>query len=70
MGRDSGGVSGASGASKGHDAKMRHEALTRALRGADVICTTCIGAGSGMLEKVRFAGVLIDEASQVRQTHC
>ena len=58
-------------ASQMMDAKQmkqaKHDALTKILRDADVICTTCVGAGSGMLEKKQFAGVLIDEASQATE---
>jgi hypothetical protein len=47
--------------------EAKHHALTGVLNSAQVICATCVGAGSGMLEKKRFAGVLIDEASQATE---
>jgi len=34
------------------------------LKNADVICTTCTGAGDRRLEGFRFTQVLIDEATQ------
>jgi hypothetical protein len=38
-----------------------------ALGHAQVICATCVGAGSGILEKKSFDAVLIDEASQATE---
>ena len=45
----------------------RSLAQQRALRQADVVCCTCSGAGSDMLEKFNFSAVLLDEASQVTE---
>jgi hypothetical protein len=36
-----------------------------ALRQAQVVCSTCVGIGSDQLDGFSFAGVLLDEASQV-----
>lgn len=49
--------------------EKRYKALRRALemellQAADVICTTCTGAGDPRLTKLRFRQVLIDEATQ------
>ena len=35
------------------------------LQNADVICSTCVGAGDPRLAKFRFSIVLIDESTQV-----
>ena len=50
--------------------QLKHDALMRALGSAQVICATCVGAGSGQLDKRRFAGVLVDEASQATEIAC
>lgn len=42
----------------------------RLLQEAEVICATCIGSGSDMLESLRFHTVLIDEISQATETAC
>ena len=47
--------------------QARHDALKRTLNHAQVICATCVGAGSGILEKKMFEAVLIDEASQATE---
>eukprot|EP00750_Incisomonas_marina_P003349 INCI13076.1.p1 GENE.INCI13076.1~~INCI13076.1.p1 ORF type:complete len:1039 (+),score=142.01 INCI13076.1:179-3295(+) len=45
----------------------KHLAKMRVLNRAQVICATCIGAGSQVLDKMRFAAVLIDEAGQATE---
>ena len=50
------------------DPEERALVTKRAIEQADVICTTCVGAGSGILTKKTFAAVLIDEASQATET--
>ncbi|KAJ1490860.1 P-loop containing nucleoside triphosphate hydrolase protein, partial [Baffinella frigidus] len=40
----------------------------RLLRAAQVVCATCVATGSDQLEGFRFAGVLLDEASQVTES--
>ena len=40
------------------------------LRNAQVICTTCSGAGDPRLKKFRFRTVLIDEATQATEPEC
>lgn len=55
------------------DRKLR--SLTRELeqdilRNAQVICTTCVGAGDPRLRKFRFRTVLIDEATQATEPEC
>ena len=52
---------------KSDASNQKHNILTRILREADVICATCIGAGSSLLDNINFAGVLIDEASQATE---
>eukprot|EP01065_Artemidia_motanka_P010393 TRINITY_DN15506_c0_g1_i1.p1 TRINITY_DN15506_c0_g1~~TRINITY_DN15506_c0_g1_i1.p1 ORF type:complete len:1653 (+),score=541.43 TRINITY_DN15506_c0_g1_i1:622-4959(+) len=39
----------------------------RALREADVVCATCIGAGMKPLQKFRFPYVVVDEAAQIME---
>ena len=52
-----------------HIKSPQEKALTtkRLIDSADVICTTCVGAGAGNLTKRVFAAVLIDEASQATE---
>ena len=38
------------------------------LKKAEVICCTCIGSGSDVLDKIKFHTVLIDEATQATET--
>lgn len=40
------------------------------LKGADVICCTCVGAGDPRLTKFRFQSVLIDESMQATEPEC
>jgi superfamily I DNA and/or RNA helicase len=39
----------------------------RSMKGADVVCCTCAGAGSDTLDKHWFQAILIDEASQATE---
>lgn len=40
------------------------------LQNADVICTTCVGAGDPRLSNFRFRQVLIDESTQATEPEC
>lgn len=40
------------------------------LKGADVICSTCVGAGDPRLAKFKFSSVLIDESMQATEPEC
>eukprot|EP01012_Entosiphon_sulcatum_P063170 TRINITY_DN9022_c0_g1_i1.p1 TRINITY_DN9022_c0_g1~~TRINITY_DN9022_c0_g1_i1.p1 ORF type:complete len:1027 (-),score=174.55 TRINITY_DN9022_c0_g1_i1:117-2867(-) len=40
------------------------------LNAADVICTTCVGAGDPRLSQFRFKQVLIDESTQATEPEC
>ena len=48
----------------GSDRQTVHEIKTRAIRDCQILCATCIGAGSEMLKDHMFAAVLMDEATQ------
>jgi regulator of nonsense transcripts 1 len=53
--------------------RLRHlhrEAERQLLNAAEVICTTCTGAGDRRLEGFRFRQVLIDEATQAAEPEC
>lgn len=55
--------------------EKRFKSLTRAtereiLQAADVICTTCVGAGDPRLSRFRFRQILIDEATQATEPEC
>ncbi|KAG5189006.1 P-loop containing nucleoside triphosphate hydrolase protein [Tribonema minus] len=54
-------------ADPGSAKQAAHDARTRAIRAARVVCATCVGVGSGTLDKYRFGGVLVDEASQATE---
>ncbi|KAL6763891.1 P-loop containing nucleoside triphosphate hydrolase protein [Haematococcus lacustris] len=43
---------------------LRHEMMEEVLQGADVICATCVGAGSEQLADLSFPLVVLDEGSQ------
>lgn len=45
-------------------------AIKDAIRQAQVVCATCSGAGSDMLERNSFPAVLLDEASQATEPSC
>eukprot|EP00898_Chlorokybus_atmophyticus_P007745 jgi/Chlat1/7972/Chrsp69S00590 len=55
--------------------EKRYKALKRAserevAQGADVICTTCVGAGDPRLANLKFKQVLIDESTQATEPEC
>ncbi|WWD07260.1 hypothetical protein V865_005357 [Kwoniella europaea PYCC6329] len=55
--------------------ERKYKSLVRAcekdiLNAADVICTTCVGAGDQRLSKFKFRTVLIDEATQSAEPEC
>ncbi|KAL0252583.1 hypothetical protein I308_101975 [Cryptococcus tetragattii IND107] len=55
--------------------ERKYKALVKAcekdiLNAADVICTTCVGAGDPRLAKFKFRTVLIDEATQSAEPEC
>jgi regulator of nonsense transcripts 1 len=55
--------------------EKKFKTLTRAaereiLSNADVICTTCVGAGDPRLAKFKFRTVLIDESTQSAEPEC
>lgn len=55
--------------------EKKFKTLTRAaereiLSNADVICTTCVGAGDPRLAKLKFRTVLIDESTQSAEPEC
>ena len=49
---------------------LRRQAEQEILQAADVICTTCVGAGDPRLSNFRFRQVLIDEATQAMEAEC
>lgn len=50
--------------------QLRERAEKEILQAADVICTTCVGAGDPRLSNFRFRQVLIDEATQAMESEC
>jgi len=54
----------ASGAAMGQEA---HNERMRIIRGAQVICATCIGVGGDQFENHVFPAVLMDEATQATE---
>lgn len=40
------------------------------LKNADVVCTTCLGAGDRRLNRMEFSAVLIDELTQASEPEC
>lgn len=55
--------------------ERKYKSLVRAcekdiLNAADVICTTCVGAGDPRIVKFKFRTVLIDEATQAAEPEC
>jgi len=46
---------------------QQYQAINGVLRRAEVICATCAGAGSDILERFSFAACLIDEATQATE---
>ena len=51
----------------GLDARSAYEAKLRAVKAAQVVCCTCVGAGASILEAVGFSGVVVDEATQATE---
>lgn len=49
---------------------LRSIAESELLSNADVICTTCVGAGDQRLQNFRFKHVLLDEATQATEPEC
>ena len=49
---------------------LRRQAEKDLLQNADVICTTCVGAGDPRLSKFRFRAVLVDESTQATEPEC
>lgn len=49
---------------------LKRRAEIEILQAADVICTTCVGAGDRRLADFRFRQVLIDEATQAMEAEC
>ena len=49
---------------------LRNQAEQEILQSADVICTTCVGAGDPRLQNFRFRQILIDEATQAMEAEC
>lgn len=47
--------------------KLFRTALTQTLDKADIICCTCVGAGSQKLSKYKFRMVLVDESTQAAE---
>ncbi|XP_049850318.1 uncharacterized protein LOC126322426 [Schistocerca gregaria] len=50
--------------------QLKREVEMAILRAAQVICTTCVGAGDLRLKKFKFAQVLIDESTQSTEPEC
>jgi len=52
------------------DPGEKHLAGQRLIGQAQVVCTTCVGAGTAQLKEKKFGGVLIDEAAQATEVAC
>jgi hypothetical protein len=52
---------------RGGDRAANFAAREEAIRSAQVVCCTCIGAGSDLLRGLRFPAVVIDEATQATE---
>jgi regulator of nonsense transcripts 1 len=50
--------------------KLRAAAEKEVLQAAEIICTTCVGAGDPRLQDLRFRQVLIDESTQAMEAEC
>lgn len=50
--------------------QLRMQAEQEILQAADVICTTCVGAGDPRLAHFRFRQLLIDESTQAMESEC
>ncbi|OQV22081.1 Regulator of nonsense transcripts 1 [Hypsibius exemplaris] len=49
---------------------LRVQVEQELLSGADVVCTTCVGAGDPRIGKLKFRVVLIDESTQAIEPEC
>ncbi|GIL94261.1 hypothetical protein Vretimale_509 [Volvox reticuliferus] len=49
---------------------LRRRLEMEVLENADVVCTTCVGAGDPRLSNFRFQHVLIDESTQAAEPEC
>ncbi|KAF0047111.1 hypothetical protein F2P81_000744 [Scophthalmus maximus] len=49
---------------------LRRTAERELLMNADVICSTCVGAGDPRLAKMQFRSILIDESTQATEPEC
>ncbi|CAH1637348.1 unnamed protein product [Spodoptera littoralis] len=49
---------------------LRRAAERRLLDAADVVCTTCVGAGDPRVARMRFQSILIDEGMQSTEPEC
>jgi regulator of nonsense transcripts 1 len=49
---------------------LKRQTEREILQAADVICTTCVGAGDPRLSNFRFRQILIDEATQAAEPEC
>lgn len=50
--------------------QLRAQAEKEILQAADVICTTCVGAGDPRVSNLRFRQLLIDESTQAMEAEC
>ena len=50
--------------------QLKSQAEKEILQAADVICTTCVGAGDFRLKNFRFRQLLIDESTQSMEAEC
>ncbi len=50
--------------------QLRAQAEREILQAADVICTTCVGAGDPRLSNLRFRQLLVDESTQSMEAEC
>ena len=44
-----------------------HNEMRQRLKSADVVCSTCVGAGAENLDKNKFEAVLVDECTQATE---
>ena len=50
--------------------QLRSQAEREVLQAADIVCTTCVGAGDLRLANFRFRQLLIDESTQAMEAEC
>jgi len=53
-----------------HYRALKRQAERDLLQNADVICSTCVGAGDPRLVRFRFKSILIDESTQATEPEC